>query len=45
MKVLIYVAGVIGSLLAARLHEAGHDVSLLARGERLGALRENGVAC
>jgi 2-dehydropantoate 2-reductase len=43
MKVLVYGAGVIGSLLAARLHEAGHDVSLLARGERLATLRENGV--
>jgi 2-dehydropantoate 2-reductase len=43
MKVLVYGAGVIGSLLAARLHEAGHDASLLARGERLAALRENGV--
>jgi len=43
MKLLVYGAGVIGSLLAARLHEAGHDVSLLARGERLAALRRHGV--
>jgi hypothetical protein len=28
---------------AVRLHEAGHDVSLLARGERLTALRRHGV--
>jgi 2-dehydropantoate 2-reductase len=43
MKLLVYGAGVLGSLFAARLHEAGLDVSLLARGERLAALRRNGV--
>ena len=41
MKLLIYGAGVCGSLVAARLHEAGHDVSLVARGERLAALRRH----
>jgi 2-dehydropantoate 2-reductase len=39
----VYGAGVCGSLFAVRLHEAGHDVSLLARGERLAALRRHGV--
>jgi 2-dehydropantoate 2-reductase len=43
MKMLVYGAGVLGSLHAARLHRAGHDVSLLARGRRLAALREHGV--
>ncbi|MEU0236259.1 2-dehydropantoate 2-reductase N-terminal domain-containing protein [Nocardiopsis sp. NPDC006198] len=43
MKLLVYGAGVLGSLFAARLHEAGHDVALLARGERLAALRRHGV--
>src|ERR1700677_3377595 len=43
MKVLVYGAGVTGSLFAVRLHEAGQDVSLLARGERLAALRRHGV--
>ncbi|RSD23912.1 ketopantoate reductase family protein [Amycolatopsis eburnea] len=43
MKLLVYGAGVTGSLLSARLHDAGHDVSLLARGERLAALRRHGV--
>lgn len=43
MKLLVYGAGVLGSLFAARLHEAGQDVSLLARGERLAALRRHGV--
>ncbi|MBD0738527.1 ketopantoate reductase family protein [Streptomyces sp. CBMA29] len=43
MKLLVYGAGVCGSLFAVRMHEAGHDVSLLARGERLAALRQHGV--
>ncbi|MFD4557173.1 ketopantoate reductase family protein [Streptomyces sp. NPDC058469] len=43
MKLLVYGAGVLGSLFAARMHEAGHDVSLLARGGRLTALRRHGV--
>lgn len=43
MKLLVYGAGVCGSLFAARMHEAGHDVSLLARGARLTTLRRHGV--
>lgn len=43
MKLLVYGAGVLGSLFAARLHEAGHDVALLARGKRLAALRRHGM--
>ncbi|MEU6539605.1 2-dehydropantoate 2-reductase N-terminal domain-containing protein [Streptomyces sp. NPDC047000] len=43
MKLLVYGAGVCGSLFAARMHEADHDVSLLARGGRLTALRRHGV--
>jgi 2-dehydropantoate 2-reductase len=43
MRLLVYGAGVLGSLLAARMHEAGHDVALLARGERLAALRRHGI--
>ncbi|MFF6989032.1 2-dehydropantoate 2-reductase N-terminal domain-containing protein [Streptomyces sp. NPDC010273] len=31
MKLLVYGAGVCGSLFAALMHEAGHDVTLLAR--------------
>jgi 2-dehydropantoate 2-reductase len=30
-------------MFSARLHDAGHDVSLVARGERLAALRRHGV--
>jgi 2-dehydropantoate 2-reductase len=43
MKLLVYGAGVIGSIFAARMHDAGNDVSLLARGERLASLREHGL--
>ncbi|MCE7792984.1 hypothetical protein K8O68_11205 [Salipaludibacillus sp. CUR1] len=42
-KILIYGAGPFGSLFTERLIEAGHDVSLLARGKRLEELREYGV--
>ena len=42
-KVLVYGAGPLGSLFAARLHQGGNDVSLLARGNRLKDLREHGI--
>ncbi|MCU0485056.1 MAG: hypothetical protein MUC85_03000 [Anaerolineales bacterium] len=42
-NILVYGAGPLGSLFAARLCEAGHEVSLLARGQRLADLREYGV--
>ncbi|MEO8820160.1 MAG: 2-dehydropantoate 2-reductase N-terminal domain-containing protein [Ginsengibacter sp.] len=43
MKILIYGAGVIGSIYAAKLFEAKNDVRLLARGKRLESLQQNGV--
>jgi 2-dehydropantoate 2-reductase len=43
MNILVYGAGVIGSIYAARLQEAGHNVSLLARGQRAASLREHGI--
>jgi len=43
MRILVVGAGVIGSFNAARLKEAGQDVTLLARGGRLADLREHGV--
>jgi 2-dehydropantoate 2-reductase len=43
MKILIYGAGVLGSLYAARLGESGCDVSILARGQRLQDIREHGI--
>jgi ketopantoate reductase len=43
VRVLVFGAGPLGSLMAARLHEAGHEVSLLARGQRLADLENHGV--
>ena len=43
MKILIYGAGVIGSIFAGKLAIAGNDVSVLARGNRLTELKKEGV--
>lgn len=43
MKILVYGAGVIGSVYAARLHEVGYNVTLLARGRRAEWLRTHGI--
>jgi 2-dehydropantoate 2-reductase len=43
MKIAIYGAGAIGSYLGVRLHQAGAEVSLIARGAQLAAMKANGV--
>lgn len=43
MKTLIFGAGPLGTLMAARLNEAGEDVTLLARSKRLEDLKEYGA--
>lgn len=43
MKVLVYGAGVIGSVYAVRLAKAGNDVTVVARGDRLEAIRDGGL--
>lgn len=43
MKICIVGAGSIGGLLAARLAQAGFDVSAIARGPHLAAIREKGL--
>jgi len=43
MDILVYGAGVIGSVYAARLQQAGYNVSLLARGQRAVSLRTHGI--
>ena len=43
MRILIYGAGVIGSLYAALFAEAGYDTSIYARGKRLEFLKKNGL--
>jgi 2-dehydropantoate 2-reductase len=41
MNILVYGAGVIGTLYAARLRNAGHKVTVLARSSRLEDIREH----
>ena len=43
MRILIFGAGVIGSLYGALLAEAGYDVSVYARGRRLESLLQDGL--
>lgn len=43
MKILVYGAGVQGSVYCARLRQAGHEVSVLARGARLREIRAYGI--
>lgn len=43
MRILIYGAGVIGSLYAVLLKEAGYDTTIYARGHRLEALQNQGL--
>ncbi|HEY7688462.1 MAG TPA: 2-dehydropantoate 2-reductase [Dongiaceae bacterium] len=43
MKICIYGAGAIGGLLGARLALSGQDVTLIARGPHLAAMKENGL--
>ena len=43
MRLLIYGAGVIGSLYAVLLKKAGFDVSIYARGRRLAVLKSRGL--
>ena len=43
MRILVLGAGVIGSVYAGKLLEAGHEVVLLARGSRLADLQSHGL--
>lgn len=43
MKICIYGAGAIGGFLGAELAAAGEDVTLIARGPHLAAMRANGL--
>ena len=43
MKICIYGAGAIGGYLGVQLARAGADVSLVARGAHLDAMRKNGL--
>ena len=43
MKICVYGAGAVGGLMAAWLSRAGHDVSVVARGAQLEAIRRDGL--
>jgi len=43
MKLCIYGAGAVGGLMAAWLARSGHDVSVVARGAHLAAIKANGL--
>jgi 2-dehydropantoate 2-reductase len=43
LKILVYGAGVIGSIFAAKLFLSGEDVTVLARGNRLSEIKEKGI--
>jgi 2-dehydropantoate 2-reductase len=43
MKICVFGAGAVGGLMAAWLHKAGHEVSVVARGPNLTAIREHGL--
>ena len=43
MQICIYGAGAVGGLVAGRLAQGGHEVSVVARGAHLTAIREHGL--
>src|SRR5439155_26533579 len=43
MKICIYGAGAVGGLIAAWLARSGHEVSAVARGAHLEAIRRDGL--
>jgi 2-dehydropantoate 2-reductase len=43
MRYVVYGAGAIGGIIGARLHQRGHDVTLIARGEHLTAIQRDGL--
>jgi 2-dehydropantoate 2-reductase len=43
MKICVYGAGAVGGLMAAWLARAGHEVSVVARGTQLDAIRRDGL--
>ncbi len=43
MKIIIYGAGAIGSVVGGYLRRAGHDVELIGRGEHIRVIQERGL--
>jgi 2-dehydropantoate 2-reductase len=44
MRFVIFGAGAIGGVVGGRLHQAGHEVALIARGNHYEAIRDRGLA-
>jgi len=43
VRFVVFGAGAVGGVVGARLHQAGHDVALIARGAHLDAIRRDGL--
>jgi 2-dehydropantoate 2-reductase len=43
MRFVVFGAGAVGGVVGARLHQAGHDVGLIARGEHLEEMQRSGL--
>jgi 2-dehydropantoate 2-reductase len=43
MRFIVYGAGAVGGVIGGRLFQQGHDVTLIARGPHLDALRDRGL--
>jgi len=43
MRIVIYGAGAVGATIGARLHQAGAEVALIARGEHLRVMQQQGL--
>ncbi len=43
MRICVYGAGAVGGHIAGRLADGGADVSVIARGETLAAIRQHGL--
>ena len=44
MRICVFGAGAVGGHLAAKLAAAGHEVSVVARGDNLEAIKARGIA-
>ena len=43
MRIVVVGAGCIGTIIASRLVKAGHEVTVIARGERLANIQAHGL--
>ncbi|MGA2933353.1 MAG: 2-dehydropantoate 2-reductase N-terminal domain-containing protein [Acidimicrobiales bacterium] len=43
MRFIVFGAGAVGGVVGARLHQSGHDVTLIARGEHAAAIARDGL--